>query len=459
MILSGCSAIHQPYTRAIEHRMEVLSRIPKSECQPIDLRLLGQTPPPEHLVDDGDILGVFIEGSLGNVGAELPVRMPDDRFISPAIGYPIPVRNGGTIRVPQIGVMHVRGMTVWQIEDRIRNILTVERQLLQPDKAQIHVSLMWKRNVNVLVVRQEEEDIAARITPSNRTEPDRRTGRVIELPAFRNDVLNALLETGGLPSQQAENAVYIFKRQDRQLAGVPGWADTAAPQTSGIQLAAYAEMMGQVSALPTHAGHSLEPTPAGTMLAAGPTQGCWPDNCSPDAVDSQHPSAVRIPLSMSPAERLPFTQRDVILEDGDIVLVESRGNNYFFTSGLLGGGQYALPHNHDIDVIDAVLLADTYSKTTQLNTPTRAVGGVSVLNRDVTVGASRVVIERKSATGHTETFRVNLYRAMKDPGQRVIIEPGDRISLEYTAVEAWLAFFERHLMDPFTNAAAPSLLN
>ena len=57
----------------------------------------------------------------------MPVRFPDDKFITPAIGYPIPVRNGGFIRVPQVGVLHVRGMTVWQIEERIRQILTVER--------------------------------------------------------------------------------------------------------------------------------------------------------------------------------------------------------------------------------------------------------------------------------------------------------------------------------------------
>jgi hypothetical protein len=47
---------------------------------------------------------------------------------------------------------------------------------------------------------------------------------------------------------------------------------------------------------------------------------------------------------------------------------------------------------------------------------------------------------------------------MKDPDQRVLVEPGDRVSLEYTAVEACMAFFERHLLDPFTSGV-PSLLN
>ena len=95
LMLSGCSAIWNPYARTIEHKMEVLNRMPRDQMRPIDPRLLGQTPPPEHLVDDGDILGIYIEGGPGPENDTLPVRFPDDRFVSPAIGYPTPVRNGG----------------------------------------------------------------------------------------------------------------------------------------------------------------------------------------------------------------------------------------------------------------------------------------------------------------------------------------------------------------------------
>ena len=181
-----------------------------------------------------------------------------------------------------------------------------------------------------------------------------------------------------------------------------------------------------------------------------------PDSC---ALDTQHPNAIRIPLSVTPGERLAFSPHDVILEDGDIVLIESRENEYFLTAGLLGGGQYALPRHQDIDVVDAVLLADTYSRSTQLNTPTRAIGGVSVLNRDVTVGASRVVVERKTPDGRTQRFRVSLYAAMRNPDQRVLIEPGDRLYLEYTPIEACLAFFERHLFDPYLSGVSSTLAN
>ena len=476
--------------------MEVLNRIPRSEYKPIDLRLLSQTPPPEHLVDDGDILGIYIEGGPGDEGNQMPVRLPDDRFVMPAIGYPIPVRNGGYIRLPQVGVVHVRGLTVWQIEDRIRHILTHEKGELQDDDlSRIHVSLMWKRAVSVMVVRQEEVSATQLMSPSNGTDADRRSGQVVELPAFQNDVLHALMQTGGLPKGQAENAVYVFKRQDRVPPGAAGVAAQApaAPQVAyggqprfgtqprfptptAIQLAAYTQVI-EDAPHPAGSQHQLAPVPMQTAVPrAGHTLGghgfqspasC--DQCSPQSLlpglnsapcfdpNSRHPNAVRIPLTSADGEPLMFGSNDVLLEDGDIILVESREQDHFFTGGLLGGGQYALPRNHDLDILDAVLLADSYSRSTQLNSPTRAIGGVSVLNRDVTVGASRVIVERKGADGRTRRFRISLYAAMKNPNQRVIIEPGDRLYLEYTPIEATLAFFERHLMDPFLTGA-PQLL-
>lgn len=499
LLLSGCSAIWHPYARTIEHKMEVLNRMPRSEMRPIDPRLLGQTPPPEHLVDDGDILGVYIEGAPGPDDQTLPVRFPDDRFVSPAIGYPTPVRNGGFIRVPQIGVLHVRGMTPWQIEERIRHILTVEKGVALPDESLIHVSLMWKRGVNVMVVRQEEVSSTQMLSPTNGTDSDRRSGQVVQLPAFRNDVMNALLETGGFPSDQGENAVYVFKRWDRVAAGQAGVsaATSVAPKTpagpttpvngpSPIQLASYGDVVAgrdtssingnnfvrpaayselkpvppatNPSPQPINAGHAFAMTPlqsptgeATSKLTSLPSQTCLSDG--------RHPQAIRIPLAVSPGQMIPFSANDVILEDGDIVLVESRENEFFTTAGLLGGGQYSIPRQHDIDVIDAVLLADSYSRQTQLNSPTRAIGGVSVLNRDVTVGASRVIIERKTQHGEVQRFRVNLYGAMRNPDQRVLIEPGDRLYLEYTPIEAFLAFFERHLFDPILSGTPAVLTN
>lgn len=531
--LSGCSAAFLTNTDAIEHKLEVLSRIPKAEYRPIDLRLLGQTPPPEHLVADGDVLGIYIEGGPGTSSGEMPVRFPDDRHMAPAIGYPIPVRNGGYIRIPEVGLLYVRGMTIWQIEERIRHILLNEKKTHQPDKTQIHVSLMWTRSVNVMVIRQEETDITQLVAPNNGTDADRRSGQVVQLPAFRNDVLNALLETGGLPASEAENSVYIFKRTDREIAGRQGLPTGMVPieqqgrlawnqngsgsqpsADQGIQRASYTapttssapltpvdssqplKSVSQDRRRPSSnsaAGHSLKSlatvqpvsyqaqqinppvadslsTPFANSMTGNILPGTFgnhhtggqPESIVPFQASqsqpmpqtdpaSRHPNAIRIPLSVASSQAVNISEQDVVLEDGDIVLVESRNDEYFITGGLLGGGQYSLPRDRDIDIIDAVLLADTYSRRSQINQPTRAIGGVSVLNRDVTIGASRVIVERKLSGGQTHQFRISLYKAMRDPSQRILIEPGDRLFLEYTLPESIFAFAERHLLDPFTN--------
>lgn len=527
--MSGCSAAFLTNTDAIEHKLEVLSRIPKAEYRPIDLRLLGQTPPPEHLVGDGDVLGIYIEGGPGTSSGEMPVRFPDDRGVAPAIGYPIPVRNGGYIRIPEVGLLYVRGMTIWQIEEKIRHILLHEKKTHQPDKTQIHVSLMWTRAVNVMVIRQEETDITKLVAPSNGSDADRRSGQVVQLPAFRNDVLNALLETGGLPSSEAENSVYIFKRTDREVAGRQGLPTgmvpveqlgrlagseddpkSNLPQKGMIQQASYSVLENSAAPL-TPANHSqpLKPATASnqtispekgftghSMLSPNSIQTVGyqmqqvhppiPDSLSTPMIPSmagngvtgmppgqqssmasldksqllspahtdpasRHPNAIRIPLSVASCQKVNVSEQDIVLEDGDIVLVESRNDEYFITGGLLGGGQYSLPRDRDIDIIDAILLADTYSRSSQINQPTRAIGGVSVLNRDVTVGASRVIVERQLAGGQTHQFRISLYKAMRDPSQRILIEPGDRLFLEYTLPESIFAFAERHILDPFTN--------
>ena len=510
-ILSGCSAIYHPYTKTIEHKMEVLSRMPRSQQRKLDPRLLSQTPPHEHLVDDGDILGVYIEGAPGQDGVEMPVRFADDSKVAPTVGYPTPVRSGGFVRIPQIGVLHVRGMTTAQIEEQIRRKLVGVDKDIRPEKDRIHVSLMWRRSVNVMVIRQEETSTTHIMAPTNGPDGDRRSGEVVNLPVFQNDVLHALMKTGGLPNNQAENAVYVFKRTDRvrpgMLAAAPSNIVPTVPpaepfQASQIQQAAYTQVMGSQLPVPANPipqpGHSFGVSPGTTGMTSGryggyeasngyagtaPLPNTIPESmgiphasnfsqqypmpvpansqpCCPDVdLNSPHPNALHIPLDISDAQPVTFGPNDVILEDGDIILVESREDDSFFTGGLLGGGQYSLPRNTDLDVLDAVLLADSYSRSSQVNTPTRAIGGVSVLNRDVTVGASRVVVERKTPEGATARFRVNLYKAMKNPDQRVIIEPGDRLYLEYTAIEAVLAFFERHLLDPVTTGAPAVLTN
>lgn len=97
------------------------------------------------------------------------------------------------------------------------------------------------------------------------------------------------------------------------------------------------------------------------------------------------------------------------LRDGDVVGVESPEQAFFFTSGLLPGGQFPLPSDRPLTVQQAV-----------------AVSGGSAGNiRAGSFGPSELIVVR--ARGGA--FRVG------DPS-RTIVRPGDTITLRYTPGEA-----------------------
>ena len=157
------------------------------------------------------------------------------------------------------------------------------------------------------------------------------------------------------------------------------------------------------------------------------------------------PDITRIPVRLAQGEYPQFSEQDVILKDGDIVFIESRETEIFYTGGLLGGGQYTLPRDYDLDVLGAISIAESGS---QGNTGGgRQTGGVSALNQDITIGASNVIILRKLPNGKQVPIKVDLYKAIRNPRERIMIQPGDYIVLQYTAWEATWAFMERHLLE------------
>src|SRR5207244_1435696 len=102
----------------------------------------------------------------------------------------------------------------------------------------------------------------------------RGTGFSISLPAYENDLLNALARTGGFPGTDAVNEIIIERssftgEQDRD---------------------------NLIKTL-----QDKEPRPE---TAGGKT--------------------IRIPLKMRPGDPLPFRPEDIVLQTGDIVYIESR---------------------------------------------------------------------------------------------------------------------------------------
>ena len=170
-------------------------------------------------------------------------------------------------------------------------------------------------------------------------------------------------------------------------------------------------------------------------------------------LDGRH--VIRIPIRLGPGETADIREEDIILQDGDIVFIESRDTEVFFTGGLLGGGQFTLPRDYDLDILQALSLA-----TAQGNSGSaRAVGGVSALNNDVSISPSTVIVLRKLPDGGEVPIKVDLYRARTDLSERIVIQPGDYILLQYTPLEAIAAFVERHLLEGALFGIASQSLN
>lgn len=540
----GCSGLQPIHGVPSDSFPQEMSGPLRSGKQTIDLSLLRQTPPPSHIVDSGDVLGVYIEGVMGNRNQIPPVNFPASGDVPPSFGYPMPVREDGTISLPLIKPILVRGMTIREVEEAVRKQYTqVEGQrMLNADTNQVLISLQRPRTYNVLVVRQEATNVNELSTNTvgsiNLGSVKRGSGKLVALPAYKNDVLHALAETGGLPGLDAENTVYVLRRRPpqtppglrqpgsdaprkndpterREPPAMPTSLGRAQSTRESEIILAAAEIespdspFGYTAAKPraketparlTSAlpgGHSAPqsishtatqprfepppssqpapqltpnytpPVPPQPMLPqqsppvnAPPQSGApapwlppeqpWPNFTGQSLQDfpleaygfGRDTQIVRIPVRLYAGETPQFREQDIILNDGDIVFIESRDTEIFYTGGLLGGGQYTLPRDYDLDVLGAVSIATGRT----VNISSSKYGGVSALNQDVSVGASDVTILRQLPGGGQIPIKVDLNKAIRDPQHRVRIQPGDYILLRYKPHEAVAAFIERNLL-------------
>lgn len=461
-------------------------RLPaRSQQQTIDLSLLRRSHPGAHRVDGGDLLSIYIEGVLGQQAEQLPVYYPPRDDLPPTVGYPVPVREDGTISLPYVGTLLVRGMTLSEVEQRIRQAYTQDRQILQPGRDRLLVGLQRPRSYRVTVFRQEAgaEAPVGFGGALNLGALKRGTGRVVTLPVYRNDVLNALAETGGLPGLDAENAIYVI-RSGRVTSHTSqhhfprqGFS-TPALTTGGDALSAGASdevvVRGQSPAFGTsftdlgglrnwsapHVGAGLPwrinaPPPETASIGISPFQStpepeAWQPLMPGELPPQFDPGAsqrriIRIPIRLAPGETIQLREEDITLYDGDIVFIESRETEVFYTGGLLGGGQYTLPRDYDLDILQAIAVAQG-QRVGGGSPATSSIGGPSALNNDVSISASQVVILRNLPEGGILPIQVDLYEALRNPAARVIIQPGDYILLQYTTLEAIAAFVERHLL-------------
>ena len=392
----------------------------KNDYEDTSLIRLRQDPPPFYALGPGDVLGIEIPGitsidpAVAELagGSSLTVPLPnvhyrEDSDLPPAVGLPIPVREDGTLVLPYVGPVSVEGLSLIQATKVIQDayyggpdpFLKLKEGVVPEGK--VSLTMIHRRTVRVLVMREESGGVAEVTKRGN--------GNVVDLPAYENDVLHALTETGGLPGLDAKNEVIVLRGMYEE----------------GIT---YEQIMNN-SCLDC-------------MNCEDP---CFCDERPmPDP-----PNMTRIPLRYDPRNPPNFGKDDILLSEGDIILIKSRDRETFFTGGLLGGGEIPLPRDHDLDVVGAIALAGG-----QLGQGATAIsafgggrgggqfGGGGGGGRGGAGGGgngfcqpSEVLVIRDLPCGNQITLKVDLNRAMVNRSERILIKPGDMVMLRYTLAE------------------------
>ena len=408
--LAGCASLTNPVSEGIPaHRVpgELLAESRESK-RVIPLKWLRRRPPETYTLATGDVLGVYLEGIFGGVNQPPPVNFSDFGNTPPSLGYPVPVRDDGTIPLPLLDPVDVRGLTIRQAESKIIDIYTRQKDIIKPGNERIIVTLIRPRHERIVVVRQDSpgEDLTIRtagplrlggrsgITTTTFNPRDGLgTGAIVDLPFGQNDLLNALTRSGGLPGNDAADDVVIQR----------GYYD--------------------VDEMP------LEFT--------GGDVGARRD-------------IIRIPLRLHPGQAPPFMPEDVVLRTGDIVFVESRGFDSFYAGGLLPTGEYRLPSDYDLDVVEAVMQI----QGSLIN------GGINASNLtgnliDPGIGSPSprlLTVVRRAPNGKNVLIRVDLHRALRDPRENLLVKSGDILVLQETKSQAIARYFsQRFFFDFFSD--------
>lgn len=294
-VSGGCAALTNPVASGVPVRRlpdEVLSR-PRADLRAIPLTVLRQRENEAYLLDKGDVLAIIADDIIAPAAQQPPIRMPDQVNRTAAIGYPVPVNDDGTISLPRLKPIDVRGQTLKQVETAIRNA-AVEQKLIRAnavDLVRIGVQLLERRTYSITVVREDSVPVQQQggqgltITGSSK----RGASYTIRLPAGENDILHAMNAAGGPPGLDAKNELLIYR---------------------------------------------------GNYDPNDPTK-----------------APLRIPLRIYPEQSLTLTEADITLKDGDVMLIEARDTDLYYLAGVGGSRQFQLPRDYDLDVIQALAIA------------------------------------------------------------------------------------------------------
>jgi hypothetical protein len=149
---------------------------------------------------------------------------------------------------------------------------------------------------------------------------------------------------------------------------------------------------------------------------------------------------VTIPIRTRKGEPpVPFRPEDVILNDGDILYVRARELELFYTAGLIPPGEYILPRDYDLDVVEA--LARVRGPMVNGAFAQNNLSGNILAAGIGSPSPSLVNVLRKTRGGGQVNIRVDLNSALRDRRERVIVQAGDVLVLQETVGEALTRYF------------------
>jgi len=288
-----------------------------------------------------------------------------------------------------VNKVYVKGLSVDQAEKLVKRAYLEGDNPVLKEGNRILLSLIRKRTYNVTVIRQDNP-ASSRLQQSSNTgavaqrSDQSSRGARLQLTAGENDLMNALIQTGGLPGVNAQPLI----RVDR--------AQRASPQQT-FQGHGYKEFPR------SHSSHSQ------TGIAYVPVQ-------ASRAISGNSRNA------------------NAQLRSGDIVLVDSKPTELYYTGGLLGGGQHLLPRDIPLDVVQAVAQSGN------------ALAGAGQLRGNVQ--PTELLVVRRLGNGGQVTIRVDMTRAINNPAERLQVQSGDTLILQYKPREQ-LQNFSRDLFSTF----------
>src|SRR5207245_1812818 len=98
----------------------------------------------------GDVVGIYIEGVLGEPKVPPPIHFSEQGHTPPAIGFPIPVREDGTLPLPLIDPLKVNGLSLAETQSLIIKTYTEDHPILKKGQERVIITLIQPRQYSVL---------------------------------------------------------------------------------------------------------------------------------------------------------------------------------------------------------------------------------------------------------------------------------------------------------------------